>query len=335
MRIVAGSIVTLLFAAAAGLQAAGSGYHLVADIPIGGTGGWDYLTVDPSAHRLYVSHATRIVVVDLDSRKVVGEIADTPGVHGFAIASDLGLGFTSNGRENTSTVVDLKTLKPVRKVMTGGNPDSIMYLPGRREVYTFDGTGKSATVFDARGGQVMATIPLGGKPEEAAFDAAAGRIFVNIEDRNSIGVIDVQKHALVATWPLDGCEEPTGLAFDQQRHRLFSVCGNKVMVATDSVSGKAVARAAIGDRADGAGFDPATGDIFSSNGEGTLTVVRLEGTKLTVVDTIPTQASARTMALDPTTHRLYLPAATMGAAPTGGRAQPVPDTFKVLVFGRN
>jgi hypothetical protein len=316
-----------------GVVAADGPYRVVKEIKIGGPGGWDYISVDPAAHRVYVSHATKVVVADADTGAIVGEIADTPGVHGMALAPDLGLGFTSNGRDNTSTIVDLKTLKPVMKVMTGGNPDAIFYEPGRHEVYTFNGQGRSATVFDAKSGNVIATIPLMGKPEAPAFDADAKRLYVNIEDKNAIAVIDPDKHAVLATWPLTGCEEPTGLAFDVKRHRLFSVCSNSVMTVVDSQSGKVVTTAPIGARSDGAAFDPQTGHIFSSNGEGSLTVATLDGNTVKIVQTLMTQPSGRTIALDPTTHTVYIPAATMGAAAAGQRPQPVPDSFRVLVVG--
>jgi hypothetical protein len=326
-------VIMLVVSAFTALAAGDSPYSVVKEITIGGPGGWDYITVDPTAHRVYVSHATKIVVADADSGNIVGEIADTPGVHGIAIAPDLGLGFTSNGRDNTSTIVDLKTLKPVMKVMTGGNPDAIFYERGRHEVYTFNGQGQSATVFDAKSGNVIATIPLMGKPEAPALDADAKRLYVNIEDKNAIAVIDPDKHTVLTTWPLTGCEEPTGLAFDAKRHRLFSVCSNSVMTVVDSQSGKVVTTAPIGARSDGAAFDPHTGHIFSSNGEGSLTVATLQGNTVTIVQTLMTQSSGRTIALDPTTHTVYIPAATMGAAAAGQRPQPVPDSFRVLVVG--
>ena len=326
-------VILFVVSAFTALAAADGPYRVVKEIKIGGAGGWDYISVDPAAHRIYVSHATKIVVADADSGNIVGEIADTPGVHGIAVAPDLGLGFTSNGRDNTSTIVDLKTLKPVMKVMTGGNPDAIFYESGRHEVYTFNGQGQSATVFDAKSGNVIATIPLMGKPEAPAFDADAKRLYVNIEDKNAIAVIDPDKHTVLATWPLTGCEEPTGLAFDAKRHRLFSVCSNSVMTVVDSQSGKIVTTAPIGARSDGAAFDPQTGHIFSSNGEGSLTVATLQGNTVNIVQTLVTQPSGRTIALDPTTHTVYIPAATMGAAAAGQRPQPVPDSFRVLVVG--
>ena len=323
---------------AAGVVRAADPYRLVKEIPIGGDGGWDYVSVDPAAHRLYVSHATRIMVADITTGKVVGEIPNTDGVHGFAVAADLGRGFTSNGRANTSTIIDLKTLKPIGTVMTEGNPDAIFYEPTRKEVYTMNGNGKSSTVFDAQTGKVVATIPLKAKPEAVVEDAAAGRLYVNLEDTSSIGVIDIKTHALVATWKLMGCDEPTGLGYDPKNHRLFSACDNEVMAVTDSTSGKVVTTAPIGAGADGAAFDPATGYAFASNGEdGTLTIAHLDNpNKLTVVQTVKTQVSGRTMILDPTTHNLFIPAAMTIPNPAGrGRPAPVPGSFKVLMYGMN
>jgi DNA-binding beta-propeller fold protein YncE len=308
-------------------------YRLIKEIPIGGPGGWDYLTLDRQGHRLFVSHSTRVVVVDLNTGKVVGEIADTEGVHGIALAPELGRGFTSNGRENTSTIVDLETLRPISKVKTGGNPDFIMYVPSRKEVYTFNGSGKSATVFDARTAKIVTTVDLGGKPEAAVEDRDAHRIFVNLEDTNELATLDTNTRALVKKWPLTGCDEPTGLGYDAAHHRLFSACHNKVMTVTDSQSGKAVTSVPIGGRVDGAAFDPETGYAFSSNGDGTVTIAHLDAPDtLTVVQTLKTQPSARTMVLDPTTHNIYLPAARMIAG-ADGKTQPAPDSFKVLVYG--
>ena len=313
-------------------------YHLIKEIPIGGEGGWDYISVDPAAHRLYVSHATKVVVADYQTGKVVGEIPDTAGVHGFAIAPDLGRGFSSNGRANTSTIIDLKTLKPLGTVATGGNPDAILYEPLQKEVYTMNGNGKSATVFDAQTGKVVATIPFDDKPEAVVEDQASSRLFVNLEDTGSIGVIDIKTHKLVATWKLTGCEAPTGLGFDPKNHRLFSACDNEVMAVTDSQSGKVVATSPIGAGADGAAFDPGTGYAFASNGEdGTLTIAHLDSpNKLTVVQTLKTAVSGRTMILDPVSHTVYIPAAMTMPNPAGrGRAVPVPGTFKVLMLGMN
>src|SRR5579864_5274274 len=196
-------------------------YKLSKEIVIGGEGGWDYLSVDPAAHRLYVSHATKIVAIDTQANKVAGEIADTPRVHGFAIAADLGRGFASNGRENKVSIVDLKTLKTIQKVDTGENPDAILYEPARHEVYAMNGRGKSATVIDAQSGKVVATIPLEGKPEFAQADPKAGKVYVNMEDLNAIKVIDTATHKVTDTWPISPGESASGMAIDVPNHRLF------------------------------------------------------------------------------------------------------------------
>lgn len=314
------------------LQAADPNYHVVKEIQIGGEGGWDYLIADPDTHRLYVSHATKIIVVDTESGKVVGEIPDVPGVHGFALASDIGRGFTSNGRANSSTIVDLKTLKPLGTVATGANPDSIRYLPDRKEVWTFNHTGGSITVFDPMTAKVIATIEVGGQLEEAVEDPAANRVYVNVEDKGAIAVIDTMKHATMATWPIAGCEGPTGLAFDAKNHLLLSACDGR-MAVTDSTSGKAVTSFPIADRVDGNGFDPGTGLAFASSGTGVLTIAHEDApNKFTVVQTVKTQPTGRTMWLDPSSHRVYVPVATTTPAPNG-RAQITPNSMKVLVLG--
>jgi DNA-binding beta-propeller fold protein YncE len=327
------TLITLLMYLGAGmlLQAADPNYHVVKEIQIGGEGGWDYLIVDPAAHRLYVSHATKIVVADIDTGAVVGEIPDTAGVHGFALAPELGRGFTSNGRANSSTIVDLKTLEPLGTVPTGANPDSIRYLPSRKEVWTFNHTGGSITAFDAATGKVVATIDVGGELEEAVEDPAVNRVYVNVEDKGSLAVIDTVKHTLVATWPIAGCEGPTGLAFDARNHLLLSACDGK-MAVTDSTSGKAVTSFPIASGVDGNGFDPATGLAFASSGTGVLTIAHEDApNQFSVVQTVKTQPSGRTMWLDPATHAVYVPVATT-TRPPNGRAQITPGTMKVLVL---
>jgi DNA-binding beta-propeller fold protein YncE len=317
------------------VSAAGAHYSVVKEIPIGGPGGWDYIVADAGAHRLYVSHGTHIVVVDPDRGAVVGDIPDTQGVHGIALAPDLGLGFTSNGRANTSTIVDLATLKAVGSVKTGENPDAIVYEPAHQQVYTFNGRSGSATVYGAKSAAVIATIPLKGKPEAAVYDGGAGRIYVNIEDTSELATIDSAAHTVAARWPLTGCEDPSGLALDAEHHRTYSVCRNHLMVAVDTATGRVIGSAPIGGLPDGAAFDATTGDIFSSNGEGTLTVARWEKDGLAVVQTVKTQPSARTIALDAATHRVFLPAATVLPAMGGPRPQLVADSFKVLVVAAN
>lgn len=313
------------------LQAADPNYRIIKEIPIGGEGGWDYLIVDPATHRLYVSHATKIVVADTETGKIVGEIGDTAGVHGIALAPELGRGFTSNGRSNSSTIVDLKTLKPLGTVPTGANPDSIRYLPDRKEVWTFNHTGGSITAFDPMSAKVIATIEIGGQLEEAVEDAAVNQVYVNVEDKGSIAVVDTRTHAVVATWPMANCDAPTGLAFDQKNHRLLSACSGR-MAVVDSRSGKTVTSFPIAARVDGNGFDPATGLAFASSGTGVLTIAHQDAPdKFTVVQTVKTQPTGRTMWLDPGTHKVYVPVADQTAGPNG-RAQTTPNTMKVLVL---
>jgi DNA-binding beta-propeller fold protein YncE len=315
-------------------------YKLLKEIPIGSEGGWDYLAVDQYARRLYVSHATKVEVLDIDKDAVVGQVADTPGVHGIAIAPKLGLGFTSNGRENKASIFDLKTLKTNSKVETGENPDAILYDEGQQQVYTFNGRGHSATVFEAKTGKVVATIPLSGKPEYAVAHPKARRVYCNIEDKNEVAVIDTQTHKVVSTWPIAPGEEASGMAFDPQNKRLFLGCGNKLLVMMDCETGKVVASVPIGQGVDATKFDRATKLVFCSCGDGTVTVAHEDSAdKLTVVQTLTTEPHARTMALDPRTHKIYLSSAKFGPAaeqPSNakkGRPSPTPGTFKVLVYG--
>jgi YVTN family beta-propeller protein len=315
-------------------------YKFLNEIPIGGEGGWDILTIDTAASRLYLSHATKVVVVDLNKNAVVGEIADTPGVHAFVPVPEVGRGFSSNGKESKSSVVDLTTLKTVSKVDTGQSPDAIVYEPRHREVYVFNHTGNSVTVIDAKSVTVSATIPLGGNPEFAVVDEKAGRVYCNIEDKSEVAVIDSTKHEVVAHWPIAPGEEPSGIALDAAHHRLFAGCHNKMMVMVDTRTGKVVGNVPIGAGVDGCAFDDATQLAFASCGEGTTTIAKEETPeKLTVVQTLKTERSARTMVLDPKTHRIYLPSAQFqpppSPAPGASPARPmiVPNTLKLLVYG--
>lgn len=309
-------------------------YHLLKEISVGGEGGWDYLSVDSNARLLYVTHSSKVVVIDMDQEKVVGEVPDTSGVHGFALAPDLGLGFASNGRESSASIVNLKTRKTISKVETGENPDAILYVPTTKEVYAFNGRGHSATVFDAKTGAVTATIPLPGKPEFAVFDPASGRVFNNIEDKNEVVILDPAAHRIVATWSIAPGEAASGMAIDIEHHRLFVVCENERMMMLDTTDGRVVASVPIGRGVDAAAYDPATGLAFASNGEGNVTVAHEDDPEtLRVVQTLPTARSARTMTLDPKTHRIYLSAADLAPAPSGERPKQIPETFRVLVFG--
>ena len=316
------------------------GYHLLQKLAIGGEGGWDYLTLDSAARRLYVSRGTRVVVLDVDSGKTVGEIAGTEGVHGIALAPDFHRGFTSNGRSSTVTVFDTGTLAVVGSVKaTGDNPDAIIYDPASHRVFTFNGRGKSATAIDAATATVAGTIPLDGKPEFAAADGK-GRVFVNIEDKNQISVIDARALSVEKSWPITACDEPSGLAIDRKNGRLFTVCHNQSMAVLDAETGRVVASLPIGQGVDAAAWDPSTSLVFASNGEGTLTVVKQDGPDAYhVVENAATQKSARTMALDEKTHRVFLAAADFGTPPPATAEQPrprapmVPGSFTILVLG--
>jgi YVTN family beta-propeller protein len=319
-----------------GLQGQEGPYHAGPVIQIGGEGGWDYLSVDSAAHRLYVSHATHVVVIDTQTNKVVGDIPDTPGVHGFAAVPELGKGFSSNGRENKVSVVDLKTLKLIQKIDTGENPDWIVYEPSKKEVYTMNGRGKSASVIDTATMKVVATIPLEGKPETAMVDAKAGKLYINMEDLNSVKVVDIATHKVSATWPAAPCEAATGMAIDLAAHRLFLGCDNKLMVMMDSTSGKVVYSVPVGEGVDATSFDPQTKLAFTSNGgAGTVTVARENSASLLkVVQTIKTVRGARTMTLDPSTHTIYLAATDYEPQAPGSKDRPkaVAGSFRVLTY---
>ena len=286
-----------------------SGYHVIKTVPVGGDGGWDYIYVDSDARRVYISHGTHTVVMDADTYAVVGDIPDTQGVHGIAIASDLGRGFTSNGRTNDVTIFDLKTLKSIGNVKTDANPDAILYEPVTKRVFTFNGRGKNATAINAADGTVLGAIDMGGKPEFAAADGK-GTVYVNNEDTSELYHLDAKGLKVLHKWPLAPCKSPSGLAIDQKNRRLFSVCDEKVMAVTDADSGKVVATPAICDGPDASAFDPSTGYAFASCGDGNLTVIHEDSPdKYTVVENVPTKKSARTMGLDlkPTTSSFRLP----------------------------
>jgi len=320
--------------------AANPGYKVVKTYKLGGEGGWDYLTADSAARRLYISRATHVIVIDLDSGKPIGEIADTPGVHGIALAPELGRGFVSNGREGTVTIFDLETLKTITKVKAGENPDAILYDSATKRVFTFNGRSHDSTVIDAAKGIVLATIKLDGKPEFAVSDGK-GELFANIEDKSELVAIDPNKLEVKSQWPLAPCEEPTGLSIDRKRRRLFAGCGNKMMAVVNADTGKVVATPPIGDGVDATRFDEGTDLAFASCGEGVLTVIREESPeKFSVVENAPTEPGARTMALDSKMHNVYVVTAKFGppTAPTAENPHPwhtiLPGTFVLLVLSR-
>lgn len=339
---------TLLAAAPAGAAPTSPpNYHLVQKVVLGGDGGWDYLSVDPDARRLYISRSSHVMVVDADTYKILGDIPNTNGVHGIAFAPKLGRGFTSNGRDNTVTIFDLKTLQTLGTVPVGTGPDCIIYEPKTQRVFTFNGRSNDSTAIDAKTGKVLGTIPLGGRPEFAAVDEA-GMVYDNIEDKGEVVAIDASMLTLKNRWPLAPSESPSGLAIDPKKNRLFSTCDDGKLAISDTVTGKVVEVAPIGNGPDAAGFDPGAGYAFSSNGQdGTLTVLgqtnlhlHLHGApvaeRYVAIQTVPTQAGARTMTLDTKTHRVFLVTATPDPANPGEgrRRNYVPGSFTLLVVGQ-
>ncbi len=333
-------VATLVASPSATAQVAAPGYHVIHKILPGGEGGWDYMTADPDGNRLFLSRGTHAMVIDLGRDSVIGDIPNTPGIHGVALAPELNRGFTSNGRDSSVTIFDYKTLAPIGVVkVPARGPDAIFYDPATKRVFTFNGGTSNATAIDATNGTVVGTVDLAGKPEGAAFDH--GRGYVNLEDKSQIAVFDPKTLAVLARWPLAPCEEPSGLAIDRVHQRLFAGCGNKTMAIVDMHTGKVVATVPVGDGVDAAGFDPGTQLAFTSNGEGSITVVHEDTPdKYSVVETVPTQRGARTMTLNPKTHRLYTVTAEFGTppAPTADHPRPrapmIPGSFVVLVLDR-
>ena len=299
---------------------AAAGYHLLRTIPVGGTGGWDYLTVDETRQRLFVSHETQVEVIDLASNSVTGKIPDTPGVHGIALGPEEGRGFVSNGRTSTVTVFDLKTLAPISQAPAGKKPDAIVYDPSTHRVFVMNGGSDSSTVIDAASGKVLGTIALGGGPEFAVADGL-GSVFVNLEDQNQALRIDARDMTVKNRWPLAPCERPSSMAIDRANHRLFIGCRSKVMAVVNSDTGSVIGTLPIGDHVDASAFDPATGLIFNSTGEGTVDVFHQDSPdKYSAVQRIPTHVGSKTMALNSKTHELLVPSDASG-------------TFQILLFG--
>ncbi len=308
-----------------GACAQGNGYHIVDSLVLGGEGAWDYLTVEPSSNRLFVSRGVRVQVVDLETNSLAGELPNTPGVHGIATAASLGKGFTSNGRDSSVGVFELKSLTPDATIHIGArNPDAILYDSFTRRVFTFNGGSGNATAIDAENNTVIGAVALGGKPEFAVTDGE-GTIFVNIEDKSEMVAIDARSLKVMKRWSLAPGEEPSGLAIDRQHRRLFSGCRNRTLVISDAAAGKVLGTVPIGGGVDAVAFDPDSKLVFSSNGEGTITVIREESpSKFTVVANAITRRGARTMALDESTHRLYTVTAKFGPPPPATAERPHP-----------
>jgi YVTN family beta-propeller protein len=315
-------------------------YHILRHMTVGGDGGWDYLTFDPAGHRLFIARSTRVMVVDVASGQLSAEIVNTPGVHGVALVPDAGQGYASNGRESTVTVFDLKDLHEIARIKVGDAPDAIVYDPISKRVFTFNAKSKDTTAIDVATGKVAGTIPLGGKPEFSVSDGK-GRMYVNNEDKSEIVEFDPQALKETHRWKLTGCESPSGLAMDRKNRRLFAGCDNKKMAVMNADTGAVITTLAIGAGVDANAFDPETMLAFSSNGEGNLTVVHEDSPdKFTVVETVPTEKGARTMALDPETHKVYLVTAKFGPAPgpTADAPHPrpsiLPNSFEVIELGQ-
>lgn len=312
-----------------------SGYHVVKTVSIPGDEGWDYINVDSDARRVYISHGSHVVVMNADTYAVEGDVPDTQGVHGIALAPDLGRGFISAGRANTAVIFDIKSLKTLATVKTGANPDAIVYDAVTKRVFTLNGRGENTTAINGADGSVAGTLALGGKPEFAVADGK-GSIFVNIEDKNELVQFDAQKITETHRWPLAPCKSPSGLAMDLKNRRLFAVCDEKVMAVVNADTGKVVASPAICDGPDAAGFDPATGYAFASCGDGNLTVIHEDSAdKFTVVENVPTKRSARTMGLDLKTHNIFLPSAEFDAPAAGERRGKMkPGSFGIVVVSK-
>ena len=320
---------------------ADASFSLIRHWAVGGAGGWDYLTLDAAGDRLFVSRSTHVDVVDTKSGKIVGTIANTNGVHGIALAEGLRRGYTSNGRADSVTMFDLGTLKTIKEAqIPGHNPDAILYEPSGKHVWTFNGRSKDVTVLDAESLAVVRTLAVPDKPE-FAVDDEEGSIFVNIESEvGQLVVLDSKQLTIKATWMLPGCASPSGLAIDKMHHRLFSVCDKKVMAVTDAVSGRQITKLTIGDGPDAAAYDDKRRLVFSSNGDGTLSIFHQETPdRYQIVQSVTTQHGARTMALDSLSGKVYLVSADFDASPSPTpeqphpRPMPVPETFSVLVVG--
>ena len=310
-----------------------SNYKVVNKIHIPGNGGWDYLSVDEGNGRIFVSHATIAQAIDIKTGQLVGTIPNTEGIHGIAIASDLNKGFTSNGRDSSVTVFNLKTLEVIKKIkVSGQNPDAILYDSFTKRIFTGNGRSSSFSVIDAVNNKEIGVIPLEGKPEAIVTDGK-GKIYVNIEDKNLINVVDAGAMKVITHWPINPGEEPSGLALDNQTHLLFSVCSNKSMVVVDAITGKVITTLPIGEGCDGAAFDPMFKRAYASNGEGTMTVVQEgNGNSFKVLETVATQPGARTITLDKSTHHIYLTTAQYESAPSADNRRPPikPDSFVIL-----
>jgi DNA-binding beta-propeller fold protein YncE len=315
-------------------------YHIARDLKLGGDGRWDYVTVDTVNHRLYIARQTRVMVVDPESGKLLGEIPGLNGAHGVALVFQAGHGFATSGHDSTVTMFDLKTLRVLGRTKAADDADAVLYDPSSKDVFTFNGDAQSSSVIDPVSGKLIDSIPLGGKPE-FGVTSGNGRLYVNLEDKAEIVEIDPITRQVSRRWSLAPCEEPTGLAIDRVHHLLFSGCHNKLMAISNATEGRMIAQVPIGGGVDAGAFDPSLQLAFASNGDGTLTVIQEDDpTRFHVIATVITRPGARTMALDERTHRLYTVTAAFGPTPAPTASEPhprpslVPGTFSLLVIDR-
>jgi DNA-binding beta-propeller fold protein YncE len=316
-------------------------YHVTQRYQLGGQGGWDYLAWDGQRKRLFITRSDRVTVVDPATGKVLGEIPGLKRGHGVALAYPTGHGFVTSGADSTVTMFDLSTLAPLKRIHAAVDDDAVLYDPASRRVFTFNGDAESATAIDPVKGEKIRDIALGGKPEFGVTDGE-GRVFVNLTDSGEIAQLDPKALTVTKRWSIAPCEDPSGLAFDGKHERLFSVCGNKVLAVSDAQTGKLVTTVPIGSGVDAAAYDAGTGEVFASNGEGTITVIHEDGpNRYHVVETVPTMMGARTMTLDPSTHRVFTASAKFGAPPAAAtadnpRRRPpmIPGSFTLLVLQR-
>ncbi|NWJ51406.1 MAG: YncE family protein [Bacteroidetes bacterium] len=307
-----------------------SNYKIANKIHLEGDEKWDYLYSDDDAGMLYISHGSIVQIVDEAKGQVVGKITGLIGVHGIAIAPALNKGFISNGKDNSVTIFDTKTLQVITNIKVGSNPDAILFDPFSKKVFTFNGKSNNSTVINTETNQIETTIALAGKPEFAVSDKK-GKVYVNFEEESKVCQINTEKLKVENVWPLAPGEGPTGLALDNKNHRLFSVCGNKLMIVMDALTGKVITSLTIGDKADGVAFDPELQCAYSSNGEGTMTVVKGDGDdKFSVAENFTTQKGAKTIAVNRKTHHLYLSSANFEAAKPGEKGKIIPDSFVIL-----
>jgi DNA-binding beta-propeller fold protein YncE len=313
-----------------------AGYHITRTIQLGGDGRWDYVTLDSVNNRLFIARQTRVMVVDPASGKLLAEIPGLDGAHGIALAYPAGRGFATSGRDGTVTMFELRSLRVLARIPAAADADAVLYDPSSERVFTFNGDPGTSTVIDPRAGKAIGSVPLGGKPEFGVADGR-GRVYVNLEDKGEVAEIDPAAMRVTRRWSLGGCEEPTGLAMDRAHRILFSGCRSRIMAISDANAGRMIARVPIGGGVDGCAFDPGTGLVFSSNGDGTISVVHEDSpTRFRIVSTVITRRGARTMTLDPRTHRLYTVTAGFSGTPAASANEPhprpgiVPGTFVLM-----